>query len=189
MNKTSVGVVGAGDGQRGIAQVFAQAGFDVRLIDVAQPMLDGARRTIDASLAKFVEKGRLTAEARDRARAGISTATSSMRSSALPMSSRRSSRTSRPSRRSSAASTRCSRRRRFSRPTPRRSRSPGSAPRRSGRKRADMHFMNPVPLMGLVELVRGQADKTMRTASGLCVALGKTGVRQPTIPGSSPTVS
>ncbi len=54
-----VGVVGAGTMGNGIAQVFAQAGFDVRLVDVAQPMLDRARGTIEKSLAKFVEKGKL----------------------------------------------------------------------------------------------------------------------------------
>ena len=38
-----VGVVGAGTMGNGIAQVFAQSGFTVRLVDVAQPMLDRAR--------------------------------------------------------------------------------------------------------------------------------------------------
>ena len=39
----TVGVVGAGTMGSGIAQVFAQSGFAVRLVDVAQPMLDRAR--------------------------------------------------------------------------------------------------------------------------------------------------
>ena len=39
----TVGVIGAGTMGNGIAQVFAQAGFSVRLVDVAQPMLDRAR--------------------------------------------------------------------------------------------------------------------------------------------------
>ena len=38
-----VGVIGAGTMGNGIAQVFAQAGFTVELVDVAQPMLDRAR--------------------------------------------------------------------------------------------------------------------------------------------------
>jgi len=46
MTITTVGVVGAGTMGNGIAQVFAQAGFRVRLVDVAQPMLDRARATI-----------------------------------------------------------------------------------------------------------------------------------------------
>ena len=55
-----VGVVGAGTMGNGIAQVFAQAGFPVCLVDVAQPMLDRARASIEKSLGKLVEKSRLT---------------------------------------------------------------------------------------------------------------------------------
>jgi 3-hydroxybutyryl-CoA dehydrogenase len=48
-----------------------------------------------------------------------------------------------------------------------------------------MHFMNPVPLMTLVELVRGQAtsDATMQAAVDLCKALGKTPVEAADYPG------
>src|SRR5262245_81623 len=70
-----VGVVGAGTMGNGIAQVFAQSGFTVRLVDVAQPLLDRARSTIDVSLAKFVQKGRLAAADRDAALGRLSTAT------------------------------------------------------------------------------------------------------------------
>src|SRR5579884_1372430 len=72
----SVGVIGAGTMGSGIAQVFAQSGFSVRLVDVTQPMLDRARGTIEKSLAKFVEKGKLSASDRDAARSRLSTATS-----------------------------------------------------------------------------------------------------------------
>ena len=43
----------------GIAQVFAQSGFDVTPIDAADGALERARATIDKSLAKLVEKGKL----------------------------------------------------------------------------------------------------------------------------------
>ena len=48
-----------------------------------------------------------------------------------------------------------------------------------------MHFMNPVPLMPLVELIRGQAtaDATMQVAADLCVRLGKTSVEARDYPG------
>ena len=48
-----------------------------------------------------------------------------------------------------------------------------------------MHFMNPVPLMTLVELIRGQATsaESMQTATDLCAALGKTGVEAADYPG------
>src|SRR6266850_460043 len=72
----TVGVVGAGTMGNGIAQVFAQAGFRVALVDVAQPMLDRARGTIEKSLAKFVEKGKITAADRDATAGRLSTATS-----------------------------------------------------------------------------------------------------------------
>src|SRR4029077_20232177 len=48
-----------------------------------------------------------------------------------------------------------------------------------------MHFMKPVPLMSLVELIRGQATSgaSMQAASSLCAALGKTGVEAADYPG------
>jgi len=48
-----------------------------------------------------------------------------------------------------------------------------------------MHFMNPVPLMPLVELIRGQATspESMATAKSLCAALGKTAVEAADYPG------
>ena len=52
----TVGVIGAGTMGNGIAQVFAQSGFTVRLHDASAPAMDRALKTIDRSLAKFVEK-------------------------------------------------------------------------------------------------------------------------------------
>ena len=48
-----------------------------------------------------------------------------------------------------------------------------------------MHFMNPVPLMPLVELIRGQATSSasMTLASELCARLGKTAVEAADYPG------
>jgi 3-hydroxybutyryl-CoA dehydrogenase len=72
----TVGVVGAGTMGNGIAQVFAQAGFTVCLVDVAEPLLDRARDTIGGSLGRFVDKGKLTEADRHAALARIATATS-----------------------------------------------------------------------------------------------------------------
>ena len=63
----TVGVVGAGTMGNGIAQVFALAGFTVRVHDVVPGALDRARTTIERSLGKFVEKGKLQAADRDAA--------------------------------------------------------------------------------------------------------------------------
>jgi len=63
----TVGVIGAGTMGNGIAQVFAQAGFQVVVQDVAEKALDRGRAAIEKSLAKFVEKGKLDAASREAA--------------------------------------------------------------------------------------------------------------------------
>jgi len=62
-----VGVVGAGTMGNGIAQVFALAGYEVLLFDVDQKFLDRGLGTVKRSLAKMVEKQRLTQELADAA--------------------------------------------------------------------------------------------------------------------------
>lgn len=63
---TKVAVLGAGLMGHGIAQVAAQiGGFEVSILDINQELVDKGMRMIDASLAKFVEKGKLTAEQSD----------------------------------------------------------------------------------------------------------------------------
>ena len=70
-----IGVIGAGTMGSGIAQVFAQAGLDVRLEDTAAVALDHARRTIESSLSRFLAKGTLTATQRDETLARLATST------------------------------------------------------------------------------------------------------------------
>lgn len=64
-----VGVVGAGTMGRGIVQVFAQAGFDVRFFDAHGPAMEGALGSIKRFLDKGVEKGKV-----DRADADVAVA-------------------------------------------------------------------------------------------------------------------
>ncbi len=59
MQITSFGVVGSGSMGNGIAQVAAQAGYDVTLFDISEVQLDKALATIQKSLAKLQEKGKL----------------------------------------------------------------------------------------------------------------------------------
>jgi 3-hydroxybutyryl-CoA dehydrogenase len=62
-----IGVVGAGTMGRGIAQVAAQSGFDVLLVDISGAALAKGLATIGKSLERLVGKGKLTAEERDAA--------------------------------------------------------------------------------------------------------------------------
>ncbi len=182
----TVGVIGAGTMGNGIAQVFAQAGFTVRLVDVAAPMLDRARVTIEKSVGKFVEKGKLSAADRDATLGRLSTTTSIDRlidadfvveaivenaeiKSALfgQLDAITPPATILASNTSSISITQL-----------------GAATKRPD-KVLGMHFMNPVPLMTLVEMIRGQATspESMQVASDLCKALGKTPVESADYPG------
>ena len=66
-----VGVVGAGTMGNGIAHVFARSGFPVVLADVDQPALDRGFSTIEKNLAREVAKGKLTQADADTARARV----------------------------------------------------------------------------------------------------------------------
>jgi 3-hydroxybutyryl-CoA dehydrogenase len=186
MTIKTVGVVGAGTMGNGIAQVFAQAGFAVRLVDVAQPMLDRARSTIEKSLAKFVEKSKLTAAERDATLGRLTTSVAvdtladadyvveaiiedatAKRELFAGLDAMTRPHTILASNTSSISITLL-----------------GAATRRPD-KVLGMHFMNPVPLMTLVELIRGQATspESMRVASELCTRLGKNAVEAADYPG------
>ena len=183
---TRVGVVGAGTMGNGIAQVFAQAGFTVRLCDAVPAAIDRARGGIEKSLGKFVEKGKLSAADRDAALGRLTTGSDLdaladvdyvveaiaeivdvntevfKRLDAITEP-----RVILSSNTSSISITAL-----------------GAATRRPDRV-LGMHFMNPVPLMTLVELIRGQATspESMAVATELCAALGKTPVEAADYPG------
>ena len=183
---TRVGVVGAGTMGNGIAQAFAQAGIAVTLVDASAAALEKARATIDKSLGKLVEKGKLPAEERA---ASLERITSSTAIDGLAgadfvveaiyenLEAKRTlfaslDRLTRPdvilsSNTSSISITTL-----------------GAATSRPD-KVLGMHFMNPVPLMALVELIRGQATsaESMAIAGGLCQRLGKTAVEAADYPG------
>jgi len=73
MEVKTIGVVGAGQMGSGIAQVAAQAGYEVVLLDVSQEALERGLEAIRRSLAKFLEKGRITEEALEAALGRIRT--------------------------------------------------------------------------------------------------------------------
>jgi 3-hydroxybutyryl-CoA dehydrogenase len=181
-----VGVVGAGTMGNGIAQVFAQSGFEVRLCDAVPAAIERARAGIEKSLGKFVEKGRMTPPDRDaalgrlsfgtdldaladvdyvveaiaelvEAKTDIFTRLDAIAQPHVVLSSNT----------SSISITVL-----------------GAATARPD-KVLGMHFMNPVPLMPLVEVIRGQATSpaSMKIATDLCRTLGKTPVEAADYPG------
>jgi 3-hydroxybutyryl-CoA dehydrogenase len=182
----TVGVIGAGTMGNGIAQVFAQSGFAVKLHDAAPAALDRALKGIDKSLAKFVEKGKLQAADKDAALGRLSATPSiddlgdadyvveavienvEVKKAIFT----KLDQITRPgviltSNTSSISITQI-----------------GAFTRRPELV-LGMHFMNPVPLMTLVELIRGQAtsSEAMTTATELAKTLGKTPVEANDYPG------
>jgi 3-hydroxybutyryl-CoA dehydrogenase len=182
----TIGVIGAGTMGNGIAQVFAQAGFTVRLHDAAPGAVERARSTIEKSLGRFVEKGKLTAEDRDKTLDRLTVAPSlddladadyvvEAVIEDLAVKRQLFSRLdaiTKPdviltSNTSSISITAL-----------------GAATKRPD-KVLGMHFMNPVPLMTLVELIRGQATsaEAMAAAEALVRTLGKTPIEAADYPG------
>jgi 3-hydroxybutyryl-CoA dehydrogenase len=70
---SSIAVLGSGQMGNGIAQVAACAGYDVVMIDIAQEYVDKGLATIERSLGKLVAKGRLSQEDADAALSRLST--------------------------------------------------------------------------------------------------------------------
>lgn len=72
----TVSVIGAGTMGNGIAHVFAQHGYLVNLVDLSKPQLDKAIATITKNLERQLEKGTITEEVKARALSNITTMTS-----------------------------------------------------------------------------------------------------------------
>jgi 3-hydroxybutyryl-CoA dehydrogenase len=177
MEIQSVGIVGAGQMGNGIAHVFALAGYDVLMTDISQDSLDKAIALIDRNIERQVARGKVTAEAKAAAMARIGstltladlgacdliieaatereTVKNAIFEDLLPHLKPHTILTSNTS---SISITRLASR--TDRPE----------------KFMGFHFMNPVPVMQLVELIRGIAtDKaTYETLSGVVARLGKT---------------
>jgi len=72
MSIQKIAVLGAGQMGNGITQVAACAGFDVTMLDIKQEYVDRGISSIEKSLAKLVSKERMTQQDADAARARIS---------------------------------------------------------------------------------------------------------------------
>jgi len=182
----TAGVVGAGTMGNGIAQVLAASGRKVRLVDVSKAALDRGMGAIQKSLAKLVEKGKVTAEEKDSTLERLQPATDldALRGCSIAVEAVIESLPTKmavfaklqevlgedavlASNTSSISITE------IARTVPRPERVIG------------MHFMNPVPLMELVEIVRGvsTSEETVQSVRDLSVALGKTPVVVQDYPG------
>ena len=173
----NIAVIGSGTMGNGIAHVFAQSGFNVAMIDIRQDALDKALNTIGNNLDRMVTKGTIDAAVKTSTLNNITTFTdlqSGVANADLVVEAatenieiklnlfRDLDRLCRPetilaSNTSSISITKI-----------------GSVTKRSD-KVIGMHFMNPVPVMKLVEVIRGYSttDEVTKQILDLSVKLGK----------------
>jgi 3-hydroxybutyryl-CoA dehydrogenase len=181
-----IAVIGAGQMGNGIAHVAAVSGFAVTMIDVAEAALEKGRATIAGNLERQVKKGTIDAAARDAAlaRITVSTALEAAKDAGVIV---------------EAATERVDLKfrifedlDRFAPPgavlaTNTSSISITAIAARTKRPESviGMHFMNPVPVMQLVEVIRGLAtsDETTARVMSLAKSLGKTAVEVNDAPG------
>jgi 3-hydroxybutyryl-CoA dehydrogenase len=180
-----IGIIGAGQMGAGIAQICARAGYKVVLSDISAEALSRGLETVSANLARQISRGRITEIERAEALAAIETGTDyaifgdcdvvieaatekeaikreifkelvpALKEDAIIATNT-----------SSISVTRLA-----------------AVTDRPGRF-IGMHFMNPVPVMALVELIRGIAteEPTFQQIRELAVALGKTPVASEDFP-------
>ena len=181
-----IAVLGAGQMGNGIAHVFAQAGFPVTMIDISRDALARGRETVAKNLDRQVKKGTVTAEDKEKILGRIGTAESleGVGDASIVIEAVTEQRDLKfkifndidrlaPAGAILASNT-----------------SSISITEIAGRTRRPeqvigMHFMNPVPVMQLVEVIRGLAtsDETTRRTVDLATAVGKTPVEANDYPG------
>jgi 3-hydroxybutyryl-CoA dehydrogenase len=185
MNK--IAVIGSGTMGNGIAHVFAQHGFKVSIIDISEEALKKAMSTIEKNLSRQVEKGTITADAKQLTLSNLSTTTfmkEGLQDVDLVVEAATENlelklkifkdldEVTKPgtilaSNTSSISITKIASV----------TKSPGNV--------IGMHFMNPVPIMKLVEVIRGYSttNETTHTIMELSKKLGKIPVEVNDYPG------
>jgi len=182
----TIGVIGAGTMGNGIAQVCAVRGIDVVMVDVAQAAVDRGIATVSGSLDRLVKKEKLTEADRDAALSRIRGSTSYDELKPLPLVIEAATENMAlkvkilqqldallgpdaivATNTSSISITKLA----------------------AATKRPDrfigMHFFNPVPMMALVEIIRGlqTSDTTHEMVRDLAVRLGKSPITVKNAPG------
>ena len=179
-------VIGAGTMGNGIAHVFAQYGWSVTLIDVSAQALEKARVTIQANLDRQAKKGAIPTEAPTQILGRIQTATSL--EAAAPAQFVVEAATENPPLKFSLFETLdrvCASDVILASNTSSISITEIAARTKRPENVIGMHFMNPVPVMQLLEVIRGHAtsDATTTTVLEMAKALGKTPVEVQDYPG------
>jgi 3-hydroxybutyryl-CoA dehydrogenase len=186
MQIKTIAVVGAGTMGNGIAQASAVAGFPVTLTDIAQPQLDRAMKTIAGSLDRLVKKEKMTEAAKDAALQKIKTSTDlsaiggcdlvvEAATENLPLKLEIFGKLDAAAKPEAIIASNTS--------------SISITKLAAATKRPDrvigMHFFNPVPVMQLVELIRGlqTSDETYASVEAISRSVGKTPVKVRNSPG------
>jgi len=182
-----ISIIGSGTMGNGIAHVFAMSGYQVALIDISQQALDKALATVSKNLDRMIAKATISDEDKAKTLANIKTYTSvegGVNNSDLVV---------------EAVSENIELKRKLFRQfdeickpetilasnTSSISITKIAAATKRDHKVIGMHFMNPVPVMKLVEVIRGYStgDATTKTIMDLCSKLGKTPVEANDYPG------
>jgi 3-hydroxybutyryl-CoA dehydrogenase len=181
-----VGVVGAGQMGNGIAQVAAMKGLNVLMTDISDDSLKRGMATVENSLDRLIKKGTLSADEKPKILARIKTSkdVSAQKDSDIVI---------------EAATENvelklkifreldqiCKKEALLCSNTSSISITKIAGVTKRPEKVAGMHFMNPVPLMQLVELIRGlqTSDETFNQVKSLSETLGKTFIVAQDMPG------
>ncbi len=186
MDIKHIAVIGAGTMGNGIVQVCATTGYQVTMIDIMPEQLERAMASINRSVAKLHSKGRLTDEQKEMALKNITTATEVTAAADADFVIEAAVESLEIKQRIFAELDDCTR------PDVILSSNTSSisitelgAVTHRPDKVIGMHFMNPVPLMKLVEVIRGlvTSDETTATVVALTEELGKTPVEAQDYPG------
>ncbi|WP_433766605.1 3-hydroxybutyryl-CoA dehydrogenase [Pseudomonas putida] len=186
MNLQNIGVIGAGTMGNGIAQVCALAGFNVTLLDISEKALEKAIATVGKNLDRQVAKETLTPEQKAEALARIRTSTDYSNLGHAQMVIEAATENLELKLRvlqqiAAQVSAECV----IASNTSSLSITQLAASVSQPERFIGLHFFNPVPVMGLIEVIRGlqTSDATHTLALDMATALGKTAITAGNRPG------